>query len=238
MFDFFKRKGPSPKQIARAVRRLTESHGEEAPRIEAAQKLVEWGTPESLFGLTKRFTMSSRVITQDVEEKRMVVAMLVDQGEAAVEPLLQYMKTYDQIDWPMQALAQIVDQEDLRSHLQNIIQTVAESEFSPPEHRVSLIRAAHGYVTAEMAPMLEGFLEDADDDVRLAALEALTELGEPVRETLLETFLRNQDRPRIRQRIAEIFAERRWAVKGFRPKIEASLPSGFRLNAKGVVYSL
>lgn len=238
MFGFFKRNGPTSKQIARAVKRLTESHGEEAPRIEAAQKLLEWGTPESLFGLTKRFTMSSRVITQDIEEKRMVVEMLVECGEAAVEPLLRFMKTYHQVDWPVQALARIVGKDQLANHLVKIIQTVAESEFAPPEHRVSLIRAVQGYVTPEMRATLESFLEDADDDVRLATVEALAELGEPIRECLIETFLKSADRPRICRRIVEIFADKSWDVKGFRPKIEASLPSGFRLNAKGVIQRL
>ena len=236
MFDLFKRReGPSEKQIERTVKRLTESHGEQGPRIEAAQKLLDWGTPATLLGLVKRFTVSSRVITEDIEEKRMVVDMLVSKGEAAVEPLLVFMKVRHQVDWPMQALARILPREELVPRLLEIVQTVAESEFAAPDHRVSLIRALREHATEQMRPTLEGFLDDSDDDVRIAAIECLAQIGESVREVLLEAFLQSEDRPRIRKRIAEICADNSWPVKGFRPTIEDNLPEGFALNAKGVM---
>ena len=238
MLDFFKRNGPSPKQIDRAVKKLTEPHGEAGPRIEAAEKLADWGTPESLFGLVKRFSMSSRVITQDIEEKRMVVDILVSRGDAAVDPILRFMKSYPHVDWPVQALARIVPRDVLVRHLLEAIESVAQSEFAPPEHRVSLIRAVQGYVTPEMGATLAGFLEDADDDVRIVAIEALAELGEQFREPLLQTFLDVEDRPRIRRRIAELFADHGWDVKGYRPRMEETLPEGFALNAKGVIRRL
>ena len=235
MFDLFRRGQPSPKQIQRTVKRLTEPHGEQGPRIEAAEKLADWSTPEAIFGLVKRFTVSSRVISEDIEEKRMVVDMLVGLGDAAVGPLLRFMKTNPQVDWPVRALARIVPQEELVRHLVETIETVALSEFAAPEHRVSLLRAVQGHVTSEMAELLGGFLEDSDDDVRIAAIESLVEVGLSERETLLQAFLDADDRPRIRLKIADLFAERDWAVKGFRPKIEETLPEGFALNAKGVI---
>src|SRR3954469_3233120 len=109
MFDFLKRSPtPSPRQIDKLVKRLTEPQGEDAPRIEAAEKLAEWGTPEALFGLVKRFTISSKVITQDIEEKRMVVQMLVDKGQDAVGPILKFLSTHHNVEWPIQALSQIL----------------------------------------------------------------------------------------------------------------------------------
>ena len=235
MFAIFGRNGPSTRQIQRAIKKLTEPAGEAGPRIEAAEKLAGWGTPEAVSGLVKRFTMSSRVISQDIEEKRHVVELLVAQGEAAIEPILGYMKVYHQVDWPVQALARIVDEDELVRHLKEIIETVALSEFAAPEHRVSLIRAVHGHVQGDLATTLEGFLDDSDDDVRIVAIEALMELGDSVRERILETFLAADDRPRIRRRIAELFSEKGWDVKGFRPAVEEALPDGFALTAKGVI---
>lgn len=236
MFDFLNRSGgPTPRQIEKAVKRLTETHGEEGPRIEAAERLFDWGTPESIFALLKRFTISSRVISQDIEEKRMIVRMLVDKGEAGVDPILRFIKTYPQVDWPVRALAEIVPPEELVGHLVHVIETVALSEFAASVHRVSLLRAVHDHVTSEMTPLLGSFLDDSDDDVRIAAIDALAGLGESSREILLEAFLKAEDRPRIRRRIAEVFADNGWAVKGYRPKVEEALPDGFGLNAKGVL---
>jgi len=237
MFDFFKRgQPPSTRQIDRLVKRLTESQGEDGPRIEAAERLAEWGTPDALYALLKRFTISSKVITQDIEEKRMVVRMLVDKGQDAVEPILRFLSTHHHVEWPVQALSQILPQEELVPKLVGALEKVAAaSEFTPPEHKADLIRAMRGHVTPEIAAVLRRFLSDDDDDVRIATIDALSEVGEDMREPLLEAFLEAEERPRIRIKIAEVFADHEWPVKGYRPKIEETLPQGFHLSAKGLI---
>src|SRR6266705_320573 len=236
MFDFLKRNQPSSKQIDKLVKRLTEPGGEEGPRIEAAEKLSEWGGPEALYALLKRFTISSKVITQDIEEKRMVVQMLVEKGRDAVDPILRFLRNYHQVEWPVQALSQILPREELVPKLVDILEKVAaSSEFTPPEHKADLIRAMRGHVSPEIATVLRRFLSDDDEDVRIAAIEAISEVGEAVREPLLEAFLEADDRPRIRIKIAEMFADHEWPVRGYRPRIEETLPEGFHLTSKGVV---
>ncbi len=236
MFDFLKRNQPSSKQIDKLVKRLTEPGGEDGPRIEAAEKLSEWGTAEALYALLKRFTISSKVITGDIEEKRMVVRMLVEKGKQAVDPILRFLGDHHQVEWPVQALSEILPREELVPKLVDILEKVAaSSEFTPPEHKSDLIRAMRGHVSPEIATVLRRFLSDDDDDVRIAAIEAISEVGEEVREPLLEAFLEAGDRPRIRIKIAEMFADHEWPVRGYRPKIEETLPEGFHLTSKGVV---
>jgi HEAT repeat protein len=237
MFDFLKRsQTPSPKQIARLVKRLTESQGEDAPRVEAAERLAEWGTPEALYGLLKRFTISSKVMEQDIQEKRMVVRMLVDKGQEAVDPILRFLSNSHNVEWPVQALSQILSREELVPRLvESLEKLAAASEFTPPEHKADLIRAMRGHVTPEIATALRLFLSDDDDDVRIAAIDAISEVGEGMRELLLEAFLEVDDRPRIRIKIAETFADHDWPVKGYRPKVEEKLPEGFHLTSKGLI---
>jgi HEAT repeat protein len=237
MFDFLRRgQSPSTKQIDKLVKRLTEPQGEAAPRIEAAEKLSEWGTPEAIYALLKRFTISSKVITQDIEEKHMVVRMLVDKGQDAVEPILKYLGTHHQVEWPIQALSEILSRDELVPRLVAALEKVAAaSTFTPPEHKSDLIRAMREHVTPEVAAVLKQFLSDDDDDVRISAIDALAEVGEDMREPLLEAFVETADRPRIRIKIAEIFADHDWPVKGYRPKVEQALPEGFQLTAKGLI---
>jgi len=229
MFDFLRTRSP----IERLTKRVTETAGEDGPRIEAAQKLADMESPEATFALAKRFTISSKVITQDIEEKRMVVNMLAAKGDRAVEPLLRFLKTYHQVEWPVQALARILPTEQLIPKLVTVLEDVAQNPFTSPEHRSSLIKAMHGHITPEIAAALRKSLDDDDDDVRIAAVHAIAEMGESAREGLLEAFAAAEDRPRIRIAIAELFADRDWAVKGFRPTIEANLPDGFHITSKG-----
>src|SRR5262245_10769494 len=229
MFDFLRTRAP----IEKLTKRVTETAGEDGPRIEAAQKLADMESPDAIFALAKRFTISSKVITQDIEEKRMVVNMLAAKGQPAVEPLLRFLKTYHQVEWPVQALARILPTAELIPKLVGVLEDVAQNPFTSPEHRSSLIKAMHGHVTPEIAAVLKKSLEDDDDDVRISAVHAVAEMGESAREVLLEAFAQAEDRPRIRIAIAEVFADRDWAVKGFRPTIEANLPEGFHITAKG-----
>jgi len=233
MFDFLKRnQPPSLKQIEKVVKRLTEPQGEDAPRIEAAEKLADWGTPDALYGLLKRFTISSKNITQDIDEKRMVV----EKDREAVDPILRFVSNHHQVEWPIQALSEILPQSELVPKLVGVLEKVAAaSAFTPPEHKSDLIRAMRGHITPEIAAVLRQFLSDDDDDVRIAAIEAFAEVGEEMRESLLEAFLEAEDRPRIRIKIAELFAEHDWPVKGYRPKVELALPQGFHVTAKGLI---
>jgi len=48
-------------------------------------------------------------------------------------------------------------------------------------------------------------------------------------------MLLTADRPRVRIAIAEVFADKDWPVKGYRPTVEANLPEGFQVNAKGLI---
>ena len=233
MFDFLKRSSGS--QIDKLVKRLTETAGEDAPRIEAAEKLSDMDTPESIYALVKRFTMSSKVITQDVEEKRMVVRMLVEKGERAVDPILRFLKTHHQVEWPVQALTQILPTDKLVPMLVDVLEKVALNPFTSPEHRSSLIKAMQGHVTPEIAETLKKSLEDDDDDVRIAAIQAVAEVGDEVRDSLLEAMIHADDRPRIRIAVAELFADQEWPVKGYRPSVEACLPSGFYVTGKGLI---
>jgi HEAT repeat protein len=231
MFDFLKSRSP----VDKLTKRLTETAGEDGPRIEAAEKLAEMDTPEATFALVKRFTVSSKVITQDIEEKRMVVQMLADKGSRAVEPVLKFLKSDHHVEWPVQALAKILPQEEFVPMLVGVLEDVAQNPFTSPEHRTSLIKAMQGHVTPEIAVVLMKSLEDDDDDVRIAAVHAVAEVGEETREKLLQVFIESSDRPRIRIAIAELFADREWPVKGYRPSIEANLPDGFQVTAKGLI---
>ena len=163
MFDFLKRTPAS--QVDKLTKKLTETAGEDAPRIEAAQRLADLDTPEATLALLKRFTISSKVISQDIEEKYMVVRMLVSKGRDAVDPILKFIRTHHQVEWPVRALTQILPQEEWAPQLVQVLENVAQNPFTSPEHRSGLIKAMHGHITPEIAKTLRKSLEDDDDDV-------------------------------------------------------------------------
>ena len=84
-------------------------------------------------------------------------------------------------------------------------------------------------------------LRERDDDIRLASLDYLFDLSErdggeqDIRDAILECYLDSDDRPRIRAHILNRLEQKKWSVRGYRPKIEETLPEDYALTRDGQV---
>jgi hypothetical protein len=232
---FSNKETPSERQIARTLKHVIQTHGEPASRVSAMQRLADWKTPEAAAALLRRFTVQVPQETMDSEEKQYTVELLVGMGRAAVEPILDFLRTEQEVTWPVRALREILPQEEYVAALKSTLERLG-GYTRWPEAKVVLI----GHLPEEARPLVRDIildcLEDEDDDVCIAAAFYLARSeDEEVREKLLETLLRAEARPRVRGRIFELFCDREWAVKGYRKKIEEIIQEPFYLNAKGTV---
>jgi hypothetical protein len=237
LLSFFR---PSPeKQIEKARKRVKERHGDAAARINAARRLIEMGTEESLLAVLDRFTISASPSRRDEEEKDELLAWLVEIGPRMVNPIMRFLKRERQVYWPARVLREILSEEEFRQKINELL--VYHWEYPPasPEPKAQLIRAIQGISSPEINETVGRYLEDDDDDVLVATLDHYFGLPEErAREGVLETYLRCEDRPRIRNHILERLVEKSWSVKGFRPRIEESLPAGYMLTRDGVIKSM
>src|SRR4029078_1418931 len=78
-------------------------------RMRALERLREYGSDESLYGLMKRFGMMYDKTIEDEQEKEWVFDMLVEKGAAVLPALKKYMLTADSISWPLRLLDKVVD---------------------------------------------------------------------------------------------------------------------------------
>src|SRR5437870_8542010 len=113
ILDFFRGgdDGPSASQIEKAVKQVTQPHGDAAVRMNAADRLKAWGTPEAIAGLLRRFTIQTPSGAVDLEECQQVEAMLVDLGERSVEPILRFIEREASVAYPTRALEKILPHE-------------------------------------------------------------------------------------------------------------------------------
>ncbi|MFQ5738505.1 MAG: HEAT repeat domain-containing protein [Acidobacteriota bacterium] len=229
-------RGSPQKQVQRARKKVKEPHGDPAVRINAARRLYEMGTPEAISALLERFNINVSPTTQDEEEKQDVLSWIVSFGEKAVPPLIDFLKQQRQVYWPVQALREILPQPELLDKLNEILRYHWDNPPASPEPQVQLIRSLEGFRSEELEETVRLYLQEPDDDVRLAALDFLLEQPEGnSRQAVLQCYLDSEDRPRLRSHILERLAERRWSVKGFRAKIEETLPEGYSLTREGTV---
>ena len=234
LFSFFQ--STPEKQIERLRKKVKEPHGEAAVREGAAEKLLLIGSTPALRALLDRYTINVSPSTQDEREKEMVKAWLVRLGEPAVEPVIEFLKNERSVYWPARILRDILDEPDYCRELNSILLYMWKNPPATAFPKTQLIRSAEGLYSEELAKTIKLYLEDEDDDVRLASIEFLMGCPEKdAREDLLGCYVESEDRARIRLQILEDFVEKGWSVRGFRPQVEESMPENFSLTREGKV---
>jgi hypothetical protein len=174
--------------------------------------------------------------SMDLEEKQYTVRLLVQMGGAAVEPILRYLRSESEVTWPIRALREILPPAEFNEALNNVLRQLGAGYTRWPEAKTVIIE----HLPDEAFPLVRDAvlksLNDEDDDVCIAAADYLARQGdEEIRETLIETYLNAESRPRVRGRILDLFCEHEWPVKGYRKRVEEAIVEPFYLTAKGTV---
>ncbi|HYK87146.1 MAG TPA: hypothetical protein VE398_00130, partial [Acidobacteriota bacterium] len=125
--------GPSVRQIRRAIKQVTQPHGEAATRVAAMERLAEWKSPEAASALLRRFTVQVPQASMDLEEKQYAVRLLVHMGTVAVGPILRYLETEPDVTWPVRALREILPAGEYNEALKKLLDQLASRYTRWPE---------------------------------------------------------------------------------------------------------
>ena len=234
ILELFSREGREAARIRRAAKTLTERYAQPEPRMDAADRLVRIGTPEAIYQLARRFTITSGNLEQDDQEKRWVRDLLVEQGDRAADPLRRYLRGHDDITWAMDALSKLLPADELAEFLFAVLQDGDAVAIRGPK-AVQIVGFLAGLDTEGIAAGVARCLTSSDDTVRIAAVAALRTYAEPTtRDALLEALVSDEeDSVRVRIAISELLADLEWEIRGHRPGVERVLPDGFRVSSRG-----
>ena len=233
---FSSQDGPSERQIQRAIKQITQIHGEAGTRVAAMERLASWKTKEAAAALLRRFTVQTPQASMDLEEKQYAVRLLVGMGSIAADPIINYLRAKPDVTYPVRALKEILPADEFHGSLLDILKSLSTGYTRWPEAKKVLIEHLADNAFSQVSETVVRFLEDEDDDVCIAAVDYLARNGDDsIRVKLLETFLESEARPRVRGRILDHFCERQWLVKGFRKKMEEAIALPFYLTSKGTV---
>src|SRR3954454_18107052 len=109
VFGLFSKERALQKTIDKAINKLSQ----QPDRWGALEKLREDSSDEALYGLCKRFSVTSMKGVEDEQEKSWVVDVLVEKGGASIAPLVRYMKTAAQLSFPLRVLERIADHDKI-----------------------------------------------------------------------------------------------------------------------------
>jgi hypothetical protein len=227
---------PTERQIQRALKQVTQVHGEAATRVGAMERLASWRTPEAASTLLRRFTVQTPQASMDLEEKQYAVKLLTEMGPVAVQPILDYLGAEPDVTYPVQALKKILPPAEFHKALMDILAGFSTGYTRWPEAKAVLIANLSDEAFSQVSDAVIRSLEDEDDDVCIAAIDYLARNGdETIREKLIQIFLEADSRPRVRGRILDQFCEMEWPVKGYRKKMEEAISLPYYLTSKGTV---
>jgi len=242
LFDIFSKEKRETRALENNIKRATNKYAQSGDRYRAMEALATDGSEEALYGLLRRFSMMYDKTIEDEQEKEWVFDTLVSKGESAVTAVKRYMIAADSVSWPLRVLQKIAPSKD--AELDVVAEVLSRHEPGyerDPTKKIQLVRHLGLMKHAKAPELVAPYLEDMDEGVRFAAIEALLALKneEVARDKLLALFVSDAEESlRLRIRIAEGFTDLGWLVQGFRGSVEKKLPDGFHLDREGHVMKL
>jgi hypothetical protein len=226
VFGLFSKERSLQKTIEKAINKLAQ----QPDRWAALEKLREDGSDEALYGLCKRFGVTSMKGVEDEQEKHWVVDVLVEKGGASWAPLTRYMKSAEQLSFPLRVLERIGDHDKTIKIIDEILATEPPGYARFPERRIDVIKwfsEWKGATEDEVIERLTPYVSDFDENVRFIAIESLS-TRDPKKfvGVLIDALVRPEEESgRIRRTIIEVL-ERTKAPLGSRAKEVATMLSG------------
>lgn len=231
------------KALQRTIEKATNKLSQQPDRWGALEKLREDGTDAALFGLCKRFGITSLKGVEDEQEKAWVVDVLVEKGAAALAPLRRYMKGAEQIAFPLKVVERIADHDKLLEVVDELFAGEPVGYVRMPERRIDLIKWFIEWKAAsddEVISRVTPYIADFDENVRFTTVDGLAGRdAKKIASPLIDGLLRpDEESGRVRRTIVEVLEKTKAPLGDRAAKVAAmltgALADDFKVDA-GVI---
>lgn len=233
LFDFF---GGSrgERALKKHAGRVASKRSQNADRWQSIQALGDMGTAEAVEALLARFDYRIDPSITDQEEKDAAVQSVHRAGEAAVGPVVAFLRRADSVAWPLKCLEPLVSPDRVIELLIEILGDMDTEYERDPEKKIQILAILEDHDDPRILEAVVPFLEDVNETARFHAVATtLSQAGcERLRDELLKTYL-SDDSVRVRARILDGFIERDWDLGDHAEEAKAKLPGGYAIDGEG-----
>ncbi|HUS29544.1 MAG TPA: hypothetical protein VMZ53_13620 [Kofleriaceae bacterium] len=224
VFGLFSKERSLQKTIEKATNKLAQ----QPDRWGALEKLRDDGSEDALFGLCKRFGVVSQKGIEDEQEKEWVVDVLVEKGGASLEPVRRYMKSADQLSFPLRVLGRIADHDKVVSICDEVFKAEPPGYARFPERRIDLIKwfgEWKGATEDEVIERITPYLQDFDENVRFTAIDMLSRwTPAKIAPGLIDALVRPEEESgRIKRTIVEVLEKIKAPLGGRGKEVQAAM---------------
>jgi len=190
---------------------------------------------EAAAALLRRFTFTIDPSITDQEEKQIAEGGVLGAGDHALEPIRTFAAKAESLSWPMRILKALLEPD---AYVDELLAWLSKwdteyAKFIDPKIQllVELEEIKHPKVLEAVKP----FLLDVNETARFHAVGAtLAQDDASACASLIADAFNDEESVRVRQRIAEGFIARAWAVpEELRADARKSLPSGYNIDGEG-----
>jgi hypothetical protein len=211
LFDIFL---SEDKLIAKHARTMTNRDAQPEDREVSVRFLADKGTDRAILALLARFDMALEHQIKDKREKDYTFDVIRTLGTKAVGPTEIFLKRCKQVARPLELHTALTSEKDSLQLVYALLAAeVEKNDFKPARKKALLlwlVERRDGGAAEAAAPLLEDF----DEGVRYAAAEVILAQNDPATTGPLLGVLTNpeEESNRLKLRIADVFAQRRWSV--------------------------
>jgi hypothetical protein len=231
------------KALQRTIEKATNKLAQQQDRWGALEKLKDDGTEAALLGLCRRFSITSTKGVEDEAEKAWVVDTLVGKGDVALGPLVRYMKSAQQLAFPLRVLERIAPRDKVLQVADELFASEPPGYVRMPERRIDLLRWFSEWKPAsdaEVIQRLTPYVTDFDENVRFVAIDGMaTRDPAAIAPVLIAALIRPEEESgRIKRSIVEVLERIRAPLGDHAQAVAASfsgpLGDSFKVDA-GVI---
>ncbi len=218
LFDIFKGKdkgqaGPQlDKSVARFARPACDKLAQNYDRVEALQGLAKLATPEAAAVLLKRFSFYIEPSMNDSEEKEIAFQGVLAVGPSAVETIVAYCEKAESLTWPLKLLKAILPHDEYVDEVIDLLSNHDTDYARNIDPKSQLIAALVGEEAEDLQAEVVRFVEDVSEPVRFQAVATLLSIKDEASIGALVDLAISEESLRIRNKISEGFAEKKWVV--------------------------
>jgi hypothetical protein len=233
LFDVFKGGGGGlSKHMARVANKRAQKH----ERYESIQVLANDGSDEALRALLTRFTLRVDPSITDGEEKNAAFLGIVQNGEAALGPVRDFLDSSDTLAWPLKILKELQSEEEVTTTLLELLSKMDTEYERDPQKKIDVIASFEERKDPRIVDAVIRFLDDMNETVRFYAAGAI--LAQDEADGALEAMTKAmlaEESVRVRMRMLDGYIERGWTLGDVKDEASKKMPTGYTLGKKGEV---
>lgn len=219
------------KSLQKTIEKATNKLSQQVDRFGALERLDQDGSEEALFGLCKRFSITSMKGVEDEQEKHWVVDRLIEKGPIALPPLVRYMKSAEQLAFPLRVLERIADRAKVLEVADQLFASEPPGYVRMPDRRIDLIRWFSEWKPGtddEVVTRLTPYVTDFDENVRFVSIEGMGHRDpSKIVEPLVAALVRPEEESgRIKRTIVEVLARTKAPLGDKADTVAAAIAGG------------